>query len=420
MQGASYHIRPFVFFIATGAGSVAINLTIATTPHLEQYHWLVKYVWLVCLASWVVWIAAHKAVRVKVAGWIGGDALPTPATVAMQLQPLDIQLASSTGPSAEIVAMVTNRGEPREMSARCTITALRVGGRAHQFSTRAFDLKWENETARIVRVGMHPRNLLIATVDEQRSKGLPTMRIWGLSDGTAKEYEWQSWNAEPDEELPEYDLEISIYTDGVLPHSESFTLRPKSWLGPLEMVSAAHVSESLGRNPLLPNDPRMTIDVEPSGGMGLFPTTGIRVNNVGGSEMQSLKLNDLVIGGKTVRFESNVPTIPSGKHQTIYPIIDSAFLQQKRNLLGVMLEDWDNQGGLKADKLKLVFPASATYQDYNGNSYIAEWTYELYPMKYRMARMRELKRTGGVVPDTSGPYLLVPSVKTKKAMQHRQ
>jgi len=333
-------------------------------------------------------------------------------------RPLNVRLAPSGGPAMNMVLQVANLGRSAEVSAQCVVTALRVGGVDHQVSNRAFDLSWENESTRKVFLGTQPRNLLIAFVDDDRDTKLPTLRILGLSGKWVKECESRSWNEEPNEALPEYDLEITIYSEGFQPHSEVFTLGPKSWLGPLEMVSKADLESMKAEAELLSEDPRMTVEVEVSGGMGLFPTTGIRVNNVGGSEMQSLKLNDLVISGKTIKFESNIPTIARLANHTVYPILEGASLQQKRNLLGAMLADWDNQGGLKAEKL--TFPASATYLDYKGTSYTAEWAYELYPMKYRIAEMRRLKRTQGLVPDVSGPYLLVPIVKTTKLTQRRQ
>jgi hypothetical protein len=50
---------------------VAINLTIATTPHLEQYHWVVKWVWLLCGAAWVYWITTHETVRRRILRLVG-------------------------------------------------------------------------------------------------------------------------------------------------------------------------------------------------------------------------------------------------------------------------------------------------------------------------------------------------------------
>ncbi len=61
-----------------------------------------------------------------------------------------------------------------------------------------------------------------------------------------------------------------------------------------------------------------------------------------------------------------------------------------------------------------TFPASALYDDWQGNHFRANWTYRFYPHVYRGHEMRRENRTEGIVPETLGPYLVVSSVATER------
>jgi len=165
------------------------------------------------------------------------------------------------------------------------------------------------------------------------------------------------------------------------------------------------------REDLSPDDPRITIEVECSGARGLAPTTGIRVRNVGRAELQKLHLQNFRVAGKDIRFDTNVPIIPPNTpSELIYPVVDGVGPQRRHDLAGQMMEEWEHQGGLKTDKL--VFPAKATYEDYRGILYIAEWSYELNPMIYRNTGKAD--RSLPFRPDTHGPPLVVSSINIHK------
>ena len=150
-------------------------------------------------------------------------------------------------------------------------------------------------------------------------------------------------------------------------------------------------SESLRQQDLtvvLPSDPRIAVEVEHARDKQTFPATGIRIKNVGGSELHKLRLSSISIAGRTVNFEDRIRVIsPSETSGVIYPIVPDTFPQQERNLLPAMLDDWNRQGG--GSTQKLTFRAEATYEDYDGVRYTADWEYEFYPFKYRMKKLRE-------------------------------
>jgi len=163
------------------------------------------------------------------------------ALAAIELLPrlkpqLDIELIPSAGTSTNVVLRVLNRGGRREFHAQCTPIALRNSPNELYHGT--FDLKWERTFDRSIPIGSgDSSNLVIAEVQNDHKNALAEMAILGLSGKETKRFEWSRWNTDSEEKLPEYDLEITILSDGAKkPISARFTLRPRAWYGPLEMV----------------------------------------------------------------------------------------------------------------------------------------------------------------------------------------
>jgi hypothetical protein len=147
---------------------------------------------------------------------------------------MSIELIPSAGASTEIVLRILNQGKRRDFQAQCT--PITVRNSLNELRRGTFDLKWEHTFDRIVPIGNDAScNLLIARVQNVHTDGFSEMEIVGLVGQEIRRFEWCRWNTEPNERLPEYDLEIKILSDGVKPVSEQFTLRPRAWYGPLEM-----------------------------------------------------------------------------------------------------------------------------------------------------------------------------------------
>ena len=61
-------MRTLIAAIAATAGSVAFQASLALWPHtLQQYAWAVKYVWILSVVLWVLWILTHPSVRRAIA-----------------------------------------------------------------------------------------------------------------------------------------------------------------------------------------------------------------------------------------------------------------------------------------------------------------------------------------------------------------
>jgi len=149
---------------------------------------------------------------------------------------LDVELTPSSGPRPDVLLTVTNKGDSGNFYAQCTLLALRNSPNALRRGT--FDLKWEHTFDKRVPIGAGASsNRLVATFDDDQKNALATMEIWGLSGNSKKQCEWSRWNLDPREKVPEYDLEISIFSDGAKsPFSECFTLRAESWHGSPKMT----------------------------------------------------------------------------------------------------------------------------------------------------------------------------------------
>jgi hypothetical protein len=155
--------------------------------------------------------------------------------VLHSVEHLDVQLTPSSGPSAEVMLAALNRANAREFSAQCTLLALRNS--PNELSRRTFNLKWEHTFERDISITKgESQNLLVATAHPNHRDGFTELEIWGLSANQLIRREGSRWNLDSREALPEYDLEIRIVSEGAEPYSEQFTLRPRTWFGPLEMV----------------------------------------------------------------------------------------------------------------------------------------------------------------------------------------
>jgi hypothetical protein len=157
--------------------------------------------------------------------------------VASHTKPyLDVELTPSSGPRSDVLLTVKNKGGSRNFYAQCTLLALRNSPNVMRSGT--FDLMWEHTLDKCVPIGTGAsNNLLIATFNDDHKNALATMELWGLSGNAKKQCEWSRWNLDSREKVPEYDLEISIFSDGARgPFSERFTLTAESWHGSPKMT----------------------------------------------------------------------------------------------------------------------------------------------------------------------------------------
>src|SRR5713101_913963 len=79
MQGYNPCMRTFLFFLGSTVGSVAFQISVALYPHyLQQYSWVIKYVWILWGVIWLTWAVTNLAFWTKLFGG-GTSQSETPA-----------------------------------------------------------------------------------------------------------------------------------------------------------------------------------------------------------------------------------------------------------------------------------------------------------------------------------------------------
>lgn len=128
------------------------------------------------------------------------------------LRIVKVTLTPTSGPSAKRLLAVKNQGGDGSFHAQCEIIARRNDN--NPLHNKRFDLKWEHTDERSSQISYgESRNLLIATAEHDRANGVIYMRICELLGKELVFAEDSLWNEEERSKLPEYDLEISIFSD---------------------------------------------------------------------------------------------------------------------------------------------------------------------------------------------------------------
>ena len=163
------------------------------------------------------------------------------------------------------------------------------------------------------------------------------------------------------------------------------------------------------------HDPRLTISVQPLKNNGFANCLGVLIRNDGGSEAHNVRLADVPAGKHTIEFPSNIPVISqNSSSHLIAPRIASFGPLVEQDMARAMLDDWDRQTqGKVVISEKIVFPASATYEDFQGTHFTANWNYELHTFRHMSSTKRQQRGTSDFLPDTNGPTITVSAVKTE-------
>jgi hypothetical protein len=150
---------------------------------------------------------------------------------------ISVTLTPTSGQRSRMELRVTNTGGSREFYADCETVALRNS--PNSLEKVIYSLKWESsDTKRLLLKKGESANLLIANGKQNQQDAFAEMELVGLRGGKLDRYEWAGWHLSTKETPPEYDLKISIFGDGTkAPLARVFTLRSKTFHGPLEMFA---------------------------------------------------------------------------------------------------------------------------------------------------------------------------------------
>jgi hypothetical protein len=153
----------------------------------------------------------------------------------------DLAVEPTGGPSQDLRLMVTNLGRLASLQGTAVVTATRNYPNRHRLGT--YTLMWLGRGSNTIPLDRGQSEALLVARWKIHDGPVPRLAQVALVEchGSA-EAEWDGfrWNMEPNEKLPEFDVDISIAGSGFSePFRRSYTLRPSSWLGPLELFEAA-------------------------------------------------------------------------------------------------------------------------------------------------------------------------------------
>jgi hypothetical protein len=155
------------------------------------------------------------------------------------LPSFSVELLPTAGQRPEMELRVTNLGKEGEFYTQCELLSLRHSPNA--LSQVMYPLKWDGtNNKRLFLAQGESANLLIARAKQDHKNGFAEMELLGLYGEEVRQYEWVGWNTSSRESLPEYDLRITVFREGAKkPLERSYTLKPKTFHGPLEMIEIA-------------------------------------------------------------------------------------------------------------------------------------------------------------------------------------
>lgn len=165
----------------------------------------------------------------------------SPTLVERFRRPVRVTLKPHTGEHCEAMLTIINNAAKDQFYAVGQITCARTPNR-EVTTTKPFRIPWEGYNTGEREIDRHAsKNLLVASLSEDRRRDLVELTIWGGRTGTS-ELLRERWNApEEKENLPEFEIEVSVFgTGGRRPHVETFTLRPTRYSGPLELVQTSN------------------------------------------------------------------------------------------------------------------------------------------------------------------------------------
>lgn len=182
-----------------------------------------------------------KAALVFLNLWVVFLALIVYLPIAWHERRVEVDLTPSSGTGPDIRLQVRNRTKTRDHWARARILETRNGAEPR---SGVYAVPWLNAPAQRVSIQHDDSEPLLVAQWSANHNGDPAGLISVMEIGPAPlagsshaNFDQQRW-FHGDKLLPEIDLEISVYADGVRrPRVQVFTLAPEKMFGPLKMTA---------------------------------------------------------------------------------------------------------------------------------------------------------------------------------------
>jgi len=154
---------------------------------------------------------------------------------------LKVSVTPTSGPTSSLCLTVKNLGKPSNISAFCEIIGHPNG--VNDFRTGEFRIGWEGAIQRKLLNKDESANLLLASFEELITLNQCELMTWQNVEGKPSIFNSARWNKIPKEKLPGFDLKIRIVGDNTkAARTFTCTVRPHSFIGPLEVVNLEEVS----------------------------------------------------------------------------------------------------------------------------------------------------------------------------------
>jgi hypothetical protein len=151
---------------------------------------------------------------------------------------MKIKVHPSGGRGASIFLSVTNSGKSTTFSAFCSIVGHPNG--AKDYRRGEFRCGWEDGRVdhMLIQNG-ETANVLIAKFHDVGTHSMLRLTLWEIINGDSVPTESSSWNQDPHEVLPGFEIRIRIVGEKTKePEVFDYTVRPARYTGPLEMVQS--------------------------------------------------------------------------------------------------------------------------------------------------------------------------------------
>jgi len=196
------------------------------------------------IATWSKWIAAldsNSARWILALCGVGGLLAlhGIPYAIHLLRPPLNLELKPSSGPSGDVVLIVTNCGPDMKIFAKCRPLAMRNS--PNPMTDRTYDLKWEGKNDRQLDIQRgSSENLVIAAWSVNADYTLAEMWLTQFGDTGISKFNSCRWNfvgPYGSDSPPEFDIEVTIFGIGARsPNNYQYVVRMANRYGPLAIV----------------------------------------------------------------------------------------------------------------------------------------------------------------------------------------
>lgn len=153
-------------------------------------------------------------------------------TVPVAIEPL-------TGPGPLRIAIRNLIGRPAEFYVNAQLIARRNDRGGQPIRTGNYAVPWEHSSRERAEIASgDAATIVIGRFQLWYQEGLAQMDLPQVTGAGERSFESSRWNMKPNEPLPEYDVELSVFSPAFpQPRVERFTVRPAKFSGPLELLS---------------------------------------------------------------------------------------------------------------------------------------------------------------------------------------